>query len=271
VQLRGENVEVSITLVGPQWIEKSGPNVKIIDVRRRVDYEAGHIPGAISIPVTIFVKSIGRLKDALGPQEFEDLMSKFGIQNESIIVTYDDQWGVYASRLLWTLDLYGHKDLYLLDRNFLTYKRDKGRVSHSNPRIKKSIYVAKLNAHFASSISHISNILDSTNEMIIDAGERMDFLNGHIPGAINLPWRLCLGKDRNFLPKERIKRIFKEHGLSIGNEANIYCKDGMTSSYIYAALRICGYEKVKLYSRGYAEWEETNKPKVAEFQELLNP
>ncbi len=271
MQLRGENVEVSITLVGPQWIEKSGLNVKIIDVRRRVDYEAGHIPGAISIPVTIFVKSIGRLKDALGPQEFEDLMSKFGIQNESIIVTYDDQWGVYASRLLWTLDLYGHKDLYLLDRNFLIYKRDKGRVSHSNPEIKKSIYVAKLNAHFASSISHISKIVDNTNEMIIDAGERMDFLNGHIPGAINLPWRLCLGKDRNFLPKERIKRIFKEHGLSIGNEANIYCKDVMTSSDIYAALRICGYEKVKLYSRGYAEWEETNKPKVAEFQELLNP
>lgn len=262
---------MSITLVDPQWVEKSGPEVRIIDVRRRVDYENGHLPGALSLPVTVFVKSIGRLKDAPDLQEFEDIMSKSGIQNKSAVLAYDDQWGVYAARLLWTLDLYGHKDLYLLDRNFSIYQRCQGRVAHSAPEIQKSVYIAKLNKQFASSINHISNVLDNKYRMIIDAGERMDFLNGHIPGAINLPWRICLGKDRNFLPKERIKQIFNEHGLSKDKEANIYCKDGMTSSYIYAALRILGYKKVKLYSRGYAEWEESGKPKVAEFQELLSP
>lgn len=261
---------MTITLVDPQWIEKEYPDVKIIDVRRHVDYKAGHIPGAVSLPVTVFVKSIGRLKDAPDSQEFVDLMNKSGIQNKSSVLAYDDQWGVYAARLLWTLELYGHKNLYLLDRNFSIYNKSKGSVSQSDPEIKKSIYVTKLNAQFAASINYISKVLDDSDGIIIDAGERMDFLNGHIPGAINLPWRVCLGKDRNYLSKERIERIFNEHGLSPDIEANIYCKDGMTSSYIYAALRILGYKKVRLYSRGYAEWEDSNRKKVAEFQELLN-
>ena len=261
---------MAITLVDPQWIENSGSDTKIIDVRRQVDYNSGHIHGAVSLPVTVFVKSIGRLKDAPGNTEFEYIMNKTGVQNKSPVLVYDDQWGVYASRLLWTLELYGHKDLYLLDRNFSTYKQGKGKVSHSDPKTKKSNYVTKLNEQFASSITQISNISDRSDQIIIDAGERMDFLNGHIPGAINLPWRVCIRKDRNFLPIERIKRIFKEHGLTEDKEAIIYCKDGMTSSYIYAALRILEYKKVKLYSRGYVEWEELGKPKVAEFQELLN-
>lgn len=260
---------MGIKLVDPRWIGASGLEVRIIDVRRRVDYEDGHIPGASSLPVTVFVKSIGRLKDAPEPKEFEELMSRLGVKDDSLVLAYDDQWGVYAARLLWTLELYGHKDLYLLDRNFSIYVQDGGQVSRDAPKVERSVYTARMDERWLSTKSSISKVLKAASGLVVDAGERMDFLNGHMPGAVNLPWRMCIGKDRNFLPEERLKQIFKEHGVAEGTEVTSYCKDGMTSSYIYAALRILGYEKVRLYSRGYAEWEESKQPIVAEFQELM--
>lgn len=260
---------MSITLVDPNWIKESGSEIKIIDTRRLVDYTEDHIQGAISIPVTSFVKSIGRLKDAPDIKKFEDLMNNNGINNDSPVIAYDDQMGVYASRFLWTLDLYGHKEMYILDRNFSNLKQSKNKSTRHENEVKKTKYSAKLNGYLAS-LNYILKILKSNN-MIIDAGDRMDFLNGHIPNAVNIPWKICVGKDRNFLPKENLNRIFEEHGVFYDKETIVYCKDGMTSSYIYAALRMLGHKKLMLYSRGYAEWEDSNQQKVAEFQELLNP
>ena len=261
---------MSITLVEPSWITTAGPDLKVIDTRRHVDYNKNHIPGAISIPVTSFVKSIGRLKDALDKKKFEELMSNNGINNDSPVLAYDDQMGVYASRFLWTLDLYGHKDMYILDRNFSNLNQSKNKIKMKEHEFKKTAYSSNSNKYCVSSLDHILKAINKKDSVIIDAGERMDFLNGHIPNAVNLPWRICVGKDRNFLSKESLKRIFNEHDISFDKESIVYCKDGMTSSYIYVALRMLGHKKVKLYSRGYAEWEDSNQQKVAEFQELLN-
>lgn len=260
---------MTITLVDPNWINTSGPEVKIIDTRRQVDYKENHIKDALSIPVTTFVKSVGRLKDPPDIKKFEDLMNKNGIKNNSSVVAYDDQMGVYSSKFLWTLELYGHKDMYILDRNFSKLQPNKNKITRDESEIKKSNYSATLNKYLAS-INHILK-LKGNNNTIIDAGERMDFLNGHIPNAINIPWRICVGEDKNFLPKENLNRIFKEHGISYDKETIVYCKDGMTSAYIYTALRMLGYKNILLYSRGYAEWEDSNQKKIAEFQELLNP
>ncbi len=262
---------MGISLVNPQWIDRRSVETRLIDVRRRQDYEAGHIPGAVSLPVTEFVKTIGRLKDAPEPKEFSILMSRLGVSNNSPVVAYDDQRGVYASRLLWTLELYDHSDLHLLDRNFSNYAQNGGDTTKDEPTVTLRGFTAKSNKRVMATMKDIQEVLQDRSGLVVDAGERMDFLNGHIPAALNLPWRILVGQERSFLPAERLKQIFKEHGLEKETLIVVYCKDGMTSSHLYAALKLTGYEKVKLYSRGYAEWEETKQPIKAEFQELLNP
>ena len=262
---------MGISLVNPHWINIRSVETRLIDVRRRQDYDAGHIPGAVSLPVTEFVKTIGRLKDAPEPKEFSALMSRLGVCNNSPVVAYDDQRGVYASRLLWTLELYGHSDLYLLDRNFSIYAQDGGDTTKDEPTVTLGGFTANGNKRITATMNDIQEVLQDRSGLVVDAGERMDFLNGHIPSALNLPWRILVDRERSFLPEERLKLIFKEHGLEKDTQIVVYCKDGMTSSHLYAALKLTGYEKVRPYSRGYAEWEETRQPVKAEFQELLNP
>lgn len=264
-------MDLGISLVNPQWINARVTETRLIDVRRTQDYEAGHIPGAKSLPVTEFVKIVGRLKDAPEPDEFSNLMRHLGVCSNSPVVVYDDQRGVYASRLLWTLELYGHSNLHLLDRNFSTYAQDGGDTTQDEPEVPSGSFTARSGKRLMATMKDIQDVLHRGSGLVLDAGERMDFLNGHILGALNLSWQILVDRKRSFLPKERLKQIFKEHGLEKNTQIIVYCKDGMTSSHLYVALRLAGHDNVKLYSRGYAEWEETKQPVKAEFQELLNP
>jgi thiosulfate/3-mercaptopyruvate sulfurtransferase len=259
---------MGMKLVGPSYIEESGA-LCIIDVRRRREYEDGHLPGAVSLPVTEFVKSVGRLKDAPQPDVLAELMGRLGVGDGSPVLAYDDQWGVYAGRLLWTLEFYGHRDLYLLDRNFATYAAEGGTLTKEEPTVERALFSAAPNYRWAASIEDLSQTIQLGSGVVLDAGERMDFLNGHIPGALNLPWRMLVGDDRSFLPEDRLRRIFIEHGVDEKTDVVTYCKDGMTSSYLFTALRIVGHERVKLYSRGYAEWEDAKRPISAEFRDLM--
>ncbi len=262
---------MGINTIDSQWIGQANRDVRIIDTRRSRDYDEGHIYGAVSLPVTEFVKSIGRLKDAPDAEAFAVMMSRLGIRNDTPVVAYDDQHGVYAARLLWTLDLYGHEYLYLLDKNFSAYVMEGNKITKEVPRIEQGNFRVKGHRRQTAILDDVLVMLRDGGGLLLDAGERMDFLNGHIPGALNLPWRMLVDREHNFLREERLKRIFLEHGIEEATDVVAYCKDGMTSAHLYVALRLSGHEKVRLYSRGYAEWEAAKLPVKAEFQELLNP
>ena len=49
------------------------------------------------------------------PAEFEALMTKLGIGPATRVVAYDERGGIYAARLWWILNYYGHANVALLN------------------------------------------------------------------------------------------------------------------------------------------------------------
>lgn len=75
---------------------------------------------------------------------------------------------------------------------------------------------------------------------VIDARDKDQYAREHIPGAVNLEWRQALAR-RSSIPKDR--------------PVLIYCNTGTLSAQAGFALRVAGYDNVRILQGGYAEWK----------------
>jgi rhodanese-related sulfurtransferase len=76
--------------------------------------------------------------------------------------------------------------------------------------------------------------------MVIDARDAGQFSKSHIPGAINIEWRKVV-EQRSKIAKDRMVLI--------------YCNTGSLSAQAGLALRLIGYDNVKILQGGYQEWQ----------------
>jgi len=75
---------------------------------------------------------------------------------------------------------------------------------------------------------------------VIDARDKDQFAKDHIPGAVNLEWRQVLAK-RDSIPTDK--------------SVLIYCNTGSLSAQAGFALRVAGFENVRILQGGFAEWK----------------
>lgn len=76
--------------------------------------------------------------------------------------------------------------------------------------------------------------------VVIDARDAGQFAKGHIPGAINMDWRQVLAK-RHTIPKDK--------------PVLIYCNTGSLSAQAGFALRVAGWENLRILQGGMEEWK----------------
>jgi len=76
--------------------------------------------------------------------------------------------------------------------------------------------------------------------MVIDARDAAQYAKEHIPGAVNIEWRQVLAKSGD-IPKNK--------------PVLIYCNTGSLSAQAGFALRVSGWENVKILQGGFAEWK----------------
>ncbi|MCU0925614.1 MAG: rhodanese-like domain-containing protein [Hydrogenophaga sp.] len=76
--------------------------------------------------------------------------------------------------------------------------------------------------------------------IVIDARDAGQFAKGHIPGAINMDWRQVLAK-RNTIPKDK--------------PVLIYCNTGSLSAQAGFALRVAGWDNLRILQGGMEEWK----------------
>jgi thiosulfate/3-mercaptopyruvate sulfurtransferase len=97
-----------------------------------------------------------------------------------------------------------------------------------------------------------SILIDSREERrYIGEVEPIDRVAGHIPGAINKFWTEGLDQG-SFKESEEQKNRFAE--LDTKNPVIVYCGSGVTAAPNYIALKMAGFENVKLYAGSYSDW-----------------
>lgn len=75
---------------------------------------------------------------------------------------------------------------------------------------------------------------------VIDARDKAQYDKEHIPGAVHIEWRQVMAR-RSEIPKDK--------------PVLIYCNQGTLSAQAGFALRLAGYENVRILQGGMAEWK----------------
>ena len=250
----------------------------IFDVRHALDdenygkeaYKKDHIPNAIFIPLeetlTGEVKEHGGRHPLPDMEEFAQNMNDFGLDDESIVVAYDQGNLAMAGRLWWMLRYIGFKEAYVLLGGYDTWESKNYPVNDHKPNIRKGNKLSvNIQEDLIIDMDDVKRTISKDNQILVDSRtserykgevEPMDRIPGHIPGAINLPWTELV--DDKFEPEE-IKEHFK--GLDDYDKLVVHCGSGITATANIMFMEEVDLQPV-LYLGGYSDWVSYHENEV---------
>ena len=240
------------------------PSVRIVDmVTEPEDYQKGHIPGSVYLNINdsrIAVAAGGfRLPD---PDEAARLFRALGIAPDTHVVIYDDTGGLHASRLYFTLDVFGHEKVSILDGGVHAWKRAKLPLTTDLSRVVPTTYRLPLRAERVATAEWLRDRLREPSVVIVDARSPAEYAGsdrrakrgGHIPGAVNIEWKRNLRLDWTFKPIEELRAMYVARGIVPDKTVVTYCQTHHRAAHSYFVLRLLGYPRVVGYDRSWVEW-----------------
>ncbi len=222
-------------------IEKRSPDIRIIDVREKLQYLNGHIPGAVEIWRPDIEDKNHPIPGMMAPRpQIEELLGNLGIYNNSIIVIYSD--GPDNGRLWWVLAYYGFpvKQMKLLDGGIDGWKA-KGYLTEMVPtKVEKTIFKlpkeTKAVRSMLCTLSDVKSTLKKPDKVVLDVRSKKEFLGeetkkgatrpGRIPGVTWIEWKEVLvdgGPHKDYWKSaEEIKKIFSAKGINPDKDVYMY-------------------------------------------------
>src|SRR5574337_1119044 len=166
-------------LVDTHWLipHLGDRDLRIIDMRNsQDDYAAGHIPGAVYLPINQVRLVLKESGFVLPPDyEIEERMGQLGITKETMVVAYDDQGGLNASRLFFTLEYVGHKKVALLNGGMTKWAAEKRVLSTTLPQVSTTVYRVHTETQRVAPASWIVANLGKPNLALVDARSSGEF------------------------------------------------------------------------------------------------
>jgi thiosulfate/3-mercaptopyruvate sulfurtransferase len=251
-------------------------SVRIVDVRKAEDYLTEHISTAVSLP-------LARVLENDQPEKIVTFLEELGISDSTPVVVYDDTFGALAARVAWAFQYVGHDNTALLEMTFKHWKEigletEKQQRSFPKARhslnIRQDIYVdasyveaaATATTAMTSATTAATTTTTTTNSkpniLLVDSRERLNYLTEHIPGARNIPYTMVGSQDSILRKAEELKRLIENRGITNDSEIITYCGSvGTLSGLTYYALKLAGFQNVKLYPKSFKEWKALGKPR----------
>ncbi len=260
-------------LVGPEWLEEhiDEPGLVVLDVRYHPHryFTVGHIEGAVQ------VQRFKDLGDNFGDpimrfpsrEAFQATLRRWGVNDDSTVVVYDDSRTAMASRVYFLLELYGFdvERVKILDGGTIEWSAfndlSKEPVIPTPGNVTLKPADPALYVEWADVYDDVVSRRDP-NVILLDSRPRDMYTGkvvqhsiqaGHIPGAVNV---VSLdgtdGQSQRWLPQDRIAALYA--GIPKESTVYAYCHDGFRMGLAYLQLKSLGYKDVRLYNGGWSHW-----------------
>jgi thiosulfate/3-mercaptopyruvate sulfurtransferase len=231
-------------------------------------YLAAHIPGAVYASLSHDMAGAKTGTNGRHPLPSMDALSatlgRLGISQGTQVVAYDQDSGMYASRLWWLLRYAGHDAVAVLDGGWAKWIRE-GRQTRSGPETRPTAtFVPAPRPEMRLSVDEVSARLGSAQTLLVDARaperyegrtEPIDRVPGHIPGAVNHYYRSNAGDDFTLLPPQILREAFLTLLGSVEpSQAVMYCGSGVTACHNLLAMTHAGLPGARLYAGSWSEW-----------------
>ena len=259
----------------PDWLEQNidNPKVRIIEVSTEPGiYERGHIKNSVKLVWhTDLVDTVNR--DIISQAKFTALVQKAGIDEDTTVVLYGDKNNWFAAWGAWIFNIYGQKDVRVLDGGRVKWEKDGRALTTAVPTFKAGNFVAKVadknlratltrdvlpvaKKERKATLIDIRSADEYSGKIFAPAGfQELAVRAGHIPGAINVPWGLNVNSDGTFKTVAELKKLYADKGVTGADQIITYCRIGERSSLTWFVLsEILGFSRVKNYDGSWTEY-----------------
>lgn len=197
------------------------------------------------------------------PEALRETFGRLGIGQGRQVVAYDQESGMYASRLWWLLRWMGHHAVAVLDGGWAAWVRENRPTAVGVETSPVSSFTGQPDRSMTISVDALPSFLASPNASLVDARaperfrgdvEALDPVAGHIPGARNhfFQWNLSDGRFRD--PEDLRARLRQSLGEADGRDVVCYCGSGVTACHNLLALEHVGITGARLYAGSWSEW-----------------
>ncbi len=261
-------------LVETSWVAEhlNDSAIRLIEADEDVLlYEVGHIPGAVKLDWHVDVQDkISR--DFINQQGFEQLMSRYGVSNDTTIVLFGDKNNWYACYSFWLFSMYGHRSIKIMNGGRTKWEAEKREYTKGVPQFERTTYHAQpVDESIRAFRDDVLVGLKNPSRRLIDvrspqefSGELLHMVNypqegaqrgGHIPGAKSIPWATAANADGTFKSAEELRQIYGSKDITPDKEVISYCRIGERSAHTWFVLtELLGFPRVRNYDGSWTEW-----------------
>jgi thiosulfate/3-mercaptopyruvate sulfurtransferase len=251
------------------------PNMVVIDCRHNLAdvgageraYRAAHLPGAYFLHLDRDLSGVKTGKNGRHPLPeigvLAATLGRIGIDASKQVVAYDQNHGMWASRLWWLLHWLGHDRAAVLDGGIDKWLAEQRPLTAELPVARAATFVPRPPRPTASADEILCHLADGTLT-VLDARaperyhgdmEPIDPVAGHIPGAINRPSMVNLTPQGTFKSAQALRHEFEAQlgGRTPGSVVH-HCGSGVTACHNLLAMAIAGLPGSRLYPGSWSEW-----------------
>ncbi len=259
--------ELAEHLNDPQWV--------VVDCRHSLQdlqsgrraYVQGHIPGAFFAGVEDDLAGTKTGKNGRHPMpdpaRFAAFLRELGVNGETQIVAYDAGADMFAARMWFLCRHAGHEAVAVLDGGMTAWSAAGKPVSAEEPprpgtgtfqpHPRRELTV-DAEAVLASLEDNAFCVLDArTADRFAGQNETIDPVAGHIPGALNRPFKTNFDEHGLFKPPAQLRDEFAQ--LAVHPKRLVHqCGSGVSAAVNYLAMEHAGIEGSRLYPGSWSEW-----------------
>jgi thiosulfate/3-mercaptopyruvate sulfurtransferase len=231
-------------------------------------YVASHIPHAVYAHLDRDLSGPKNGTNGRHPLPDPDTVSRtftrFGITSGVQVVAYDQDNGMFASRLWWMLRWLGHDAVAVLDGGFAKWTAE-GRDTRSGTETRAAqTFIAAPRPDLLATVDEVAALHADRNWRLVDARaperfrgdvEPLDKVAGHIPGAVNHCYQTNLDAEGTFRSPEELRAHLRATlGDQPADRIVCYCGSGVTACHNLLALEHAGLTGARLYAGSWSEW-----------------
>jgi thiosulfate/3-mercaptopyruvate sulfurtransferase len=261
-------------LVDIDWAQQhlDDPNVRFVEVDvDTTSYGEGHPRGAVAWNWTSQLTD-GVRRDVASREDFSKLLSESGIGPDTTVVLYGDNNNWFAAWAYWQLQLYGHRDVRILDggrkywlANGLPTTAEEPTYAPTGYQLPDPDFALRAfrddvlgslgRSGFA--LVDVRSPAEYNGELLAPAALPQEGAQraGHIPGAQSIPWATAVNEDGTFKSADELRSIYGAKGITSDRDIVAYCRIGERSSHTWFVLHeLLGFERVRNYDGSWTEW-----------------
>lgn len=230
------------------------------------NYDEGHVPGAVSVPYSLFRGPQENAGELPALPELTRIVQELGIVADTpVVLVHGGSSAVdmgASTRVYWTMKSLGVETLAILNGGFSAWQAAQLPVSTEAVTVSASDFQPQWSDEYRVTTAQIEELVVSGDAQIVDARPQPYFVGeqataaraGTLPGAANLSFEEMFEGTR-MQSRAELTSILSD---AIEQDADLtvtFCNTGHLGSINWFVIsEIGGYQNTRLYAESITEW-----------------